>query len=101
MNFNTSLAERKPLPRTAAPAKQLSIGVTTLKRRLAEEGASVKSIKERSRCELALSLLNDRHLTIGDIATHVGFSDATAFRRAFKGWTGTSPHKYRLAIKPV
>jgi AraC-like DNA-binding protein len=99
LNFNTALAERKPLPRTAALANQLSIGVTTLKRRLAEEGASVKSIKERCRCELALSLLNDRHLTIGEIASRVGFSDATAFRRAFKGWTGTSPYKFRHAIK--
>ena len=101
LNFSTALAERRPLPRTAALAKQLSIGVTTLKRRLAEEGTSVKSIKERCRCELALSLLNDRHLTIGDIASRVGFSDATAFRRAFKGWTGTSPYKYRHAIKLV
>ena len=98
--FDTALVERKPLPRTAALAKQLSIGVTTLKRRLAEEGTSVRSIKERCRCELALSLLNDKHLTIGDIASRVGFSDATAFRRAFKGWSGASPHIYRRGIKP-
>jgi AraC-like DNA-binding protein len=101
LNFNTALAERKPLPRTAALAKQLSIGVTTLKRRLAEEGGSVKSIKERCRYELALSLLKDRHLTIGDIASRVGFSDATAFRRAFKSWTGASPYKYRNSIRPA
>lgn len=64
-------------------------------------GRRLGKIHQKSRCELALSLLNDRHLTIGDIATYVGFSDATAFRRAFKGWMGTSPYKYRLAIKPV
>lgn len=101
LNFNTALAERRPLPRTAALARQLSIGTTTLKRRLAEEGASIQSIKKNCRFELALSLLNDRHLTIGDISSRVGFSDATAFRRAFKNWTGSSPYKYRHAIKLV
>lgn len=94
-SFNKALVEHKRLPSTADLAKQLSISTTTLKRRIGEENSSIKSIKERCRFDLAKYLLNDHHLTISDISAQVGFSDATAFRRAFKHWTGFSPSQYR------
>ncbi|HLG89074.1 MAG TPA: AraC family transcriptional regulator ligand-binding domain-containing protein [Alphaproteobacteria bacterium] len=96
--FNTALVQRTPLPTAPELATQFSIGLTTLKRRLAEEGSSLKAIKEQCRHEMALTLLSDERLSFGEIAARVGLSDSTAFCRAFNTWTGKSPSRYRREL---
>ena len=83
-------------PSTAADlARQFSISVATLKRRLAAEGTSVAQLKAKARQTLATRLLADPRLTISEIGRRAQFSDTGAFRRAFLQWTGQSPTRWR------
>lgn len=92
-----ALAHRAALPTTAQIAAQFGISAATLKRRLAEEGTSIQGLKDRCRHELALDLLRDQLLPLGEIALRLGFSDAASFARAFRSWSGRSPSAYRLS----
>jgi AraC-like DNA-binding protein len=49
------------------------------------------------RRDLALQLLADGHLSVADIATRLGFEDASTFYRAFRKWTGSAPGAWRSA----
>jgi AraC-like DNA-binding protein len=68
----------------------------SLERRLNERGVSFKELVSEMRKRLALEYLtSDRH-TLTDIAFLLGYSEVSAFNRAFKRWTGSSPLRYRL-----
>jgi AraC-like DNA-binding protein len=67
----------------------------TLRRRLRSEGQSFASIKEEIRSTLAQSLLRESDLSVADIACEVGFTEPSAFHRAFRKWTGASPAAFR------
>lgn len=93
-----AVAHRAALPTTTQLAGQFGISTATLKRRLTEEGTSMRELKNRCRHEFALDLLRDPGLSSGEIAARLGFSDATTFTRAFKGWAGRSPSAHRRAV---
>ena len=76
-------------------AEQLHLHPQTLRRRLAQEGTSFNEIKTQCRQDTALYYLGKSNLSVEHIAQRTGFSEASAFTRAFKAWTGMSPHKYR------
>jgi AraC-like DNA-binding protein len=76
-------------------AQQLSMSVRTLQRRLAEHGLVYRKLIEEVRRELALHLLKDRSLDLTEIAFSVGYSELSAFDRAFRRWTGISPGEHR------
>ena len=76
-------------------AEQLHLHPQTLRRRLAQEGTSFNEIKAQCRQDTALYYLGKTNLSIEQIAQRTGFSEASAFTRAFKTWTGMSPHRYR------
>jgi AraC-like DNA-binding protein len=76
-------------------AHSLSITSRTLRRKLEEEHSSFQQIKNEVRKDLAIHLLAQRGLPIAAIAEKVGYSEAAAFTRAFKEWTGLTPRKYR------
>lgn len=83
-------------PATASQlARQFSISVATLKRRLADEGTSLVQLKTEARRALATRLLDDPRLTITEVGRRTQFSDTGAFRRAFQQWTGSSPSRWR------
>lgn len=67
----------------------------TLRRRLGREGQGYQSIKDSLRRDVALEYLSRPELTLIDIANRLGFSEASTFHRAFKGWTGHAPGIYR------
>lgn len=91
----TTLMKQEPMPTIAQLAHVFNISSATFRRRLEEEQTSIKLIKEKCRRELATELLRDESRTFEEIATQLGFSDANAFRRAFKGWFGSTPSDYR------
>jgi AraC-like DNA-binding protein len=91
----TKLMKQEPIPTIAQLASLFNISSATFRRRLDEEETSIKQIKEKCRRELAFDWLRDEALTLEEIAAHLGFSDANAFRRAFKSWTGVAPSDYR------
>ena len=80
-----------------AAAAALAVSRRTLTRRLAEERASFRHILDEVRCELARALLQDRSLSIGDIAFFLQYSEPAAFHRSFRRWTGLTPHAFREA----
>jgi AraC-like DNA-binding protein len=70
-------------------------GSRTLRRRLEALGTSFAAELDDTRRELALDYLADARVSVQDTAFSLGFSDVTAFCRAFQRWTGQTPHKFR------
>jgi AraC-like DNA-binding protein len=72
-----------------------SVGLTprSLRRRLAAESVSLTALIDQARCRLACEELR-REGSIKAIAERVGFSEPSAFHRAFKRWTGQTPLEF-------
>ena len=88
----------KPVIRTPATvASALTVSERTLSRRLADEGTSFRTILDDVRCEFACALLQDRSLSVGDVAFFLQYSEPAAFHRAFRRWTGQAPGDFRIA----
>ncbi len=85
----------RELPSLDAVAKRLAVGTRTLRRRLADEGTSFRDLVDATRGELAKSYVRDRRIPLSEIAFMLGFSEASAFHRAFRRWTGTTPASWR------
>lgn len=75
-------------------AEQLHMSGRHLIRLLAEDGLTFKQIRDRELLRLAQSALRDDQRII-DIAMQLGFSDESAFAKAFRRWTGMAPARYR------
>ncbi len=73
----------------------LELSVRTLRRRLQEAGTSFRSISDCIRAEAAQQLLREQRVTVAEASERLGFSDARAFRRAFKRWLGQAPGELR------
>lgn len=84
-------------PTLALLAGMLRLSPATLRRRLEGEGASWGRLKDEVRRDLALQLLAEGALSVGDIAARLGFDDASTFYRAFRKWTGSAPGAWRSA----
>ena len=78
-------------------AGALAMSRRTLTRQLAEEGTSFRAIFDGVRAELARALLQDRGLSIADVAFFLQYSEPAAFHRSFRRWTGQTPQSYRLS----
>lgn len=78
-------------------ARGLHMSPRGLQRRLQQEGTSLKELTASLRAELAQRHLDERQLSIGEIAFFLGFSEPSTFHRAFKRWTGMTPAEYRKA----
>jgi AraC-like DNA-binding protein len=87
-------------PSAPSTARQLRMSVRTLARRLEREGTSFNSILDQLRRELALHYLGSRNMPLAEAASRLRFSHPEAFNRAFKRWTGQTPHAYRRARDP-
>jgi len=81
-------------------AHALGVSRRTLSRRLAEENTSFSRILDAVREDVAKTLLQDRSLSIGDIAFFLQYSEPAAFHRSFRRWTGQTPHAFRESSEP-
>jgi AraC-like DNA-binding protein len=79
----------------ASIARRLGVSPRSLRRRLGDEGHSLSALADEVRRELSLSELLNPDMPIKHIADRVGFSEVSAFHRAFKRWTGVTPARYR------
>lgn len=82
-------------PSKSQVARRLGMSERTLHRRLAEEGESFQSLATQARRDAAESLLRAGTHNLAEVAFLTGFSDQTAFTRAFKRWTGQTPAAFR------
>lgn len=83
-----------------AVARSLALSVTTLRRRLSEEGTSHRELLDEVRRELAETYLADLSIAIGEVAFLLGFAHVTAFYRAFQRWfSGSTPKAFRARLK--
>ncbi len=89
---------RTLLPRGSAAADavaaQLRMSERTLRRRLRAEGTSYQRVLDDVRIELARLYLTQERPAIADVALLLGFSDQSAFTKAFRRWTGRTPARF-------
>lgn len=87
------LPDREPSVASVAAKRHMS--PRSLQRRLREEGTTFAELLEELRRDLALRYLRDPRIGIAEVGFLLGFRDVTAFHRAFRRWTGTTPASYR------
>ncbi len=81
-------------------AGKLGVEERTLRRQLRSEGTSWSAIFEHEQRERACAALSSTLTPIKEIAYRAGFSEPSAFHRAFKRWTGMTPAEYRREHGP-
>ena len=87
----------RPLPSAVEAGRRLGLSVSTLRRRLEEEGTSYQGLKDECRRTAAIRYLAARELSLAEISALLGFEEPSAFFRAFRRWTGTTPARYRAS----
>lgn len=76
-------------------AERLFVTTKTLQRRLEQEQTSFKHLLETCRFELACQYLSQDSFSLQDVAALTGYSDYSAFAKAFRQWSGYSPKDWR------
>jgi AraC-like DNA-binding protein len=76
-------------------ASYLKISTRTLHRRLEERGLVFKELLQKTRQQLAQQYLKEGRLTLSEIALLLGYSEQSAFSRAFKQWLGVTPLRFQ------
>jgi AraC-like DNA-binding protein len=79
-------------------AKQLHMSPRTLQRKLAEANTTYLRLVDDTRKDLALRYIEDPRRSVTDITFSLGFSQPSAFTRAFRRWTALSPSEYRTRM---
>ena len=87
-------------PQISLVARATGLSEAQLKDNLSQRGLSFRSLVDDLRHSLALGYARDPSLGLVDIAYLLGFSEQSAFQRAFKRWTGMTPGHYRRAQLP-
>lgn len=77
-------------------AAQLNISVRQLQRHLQQQGSTYQQRVQQIRLMLADQYLQNPHLGLKEIALLLGYSEQSAFQRAFRHWTGQTPRQWRL-----
>jgi AraC-like DNA-binding protein len=81
-------------PDSEEVSRRLSLSAQQVRRRLREEGTSVGAIKEELLRDAAIAGLS-RGESVERLSAQLDFSEPSAFRRAFKRWTGATPAAYQ------
>ncbi|TNC80404.1 MAG: hypothetical protein C9356_14190 [Oleiphilus sp.] len=95
---NDILAQSFPdFPPIESVAEQLGVSRSSLYRKLHERDTSYQCLINAFKRKQSIIMLKDTMLSVEEVAEHLGFSDASSFRRAFKGWTGQKPSVVRAS----
>ena len=90
-----SLNEGAPISQSA---RRMRMSERTLQRRLGEHETSYREVLAEVRQESAGRHLKEGQKSLNEISTMLGYSDQSAFCRAFRRWTGVAPGVYRGQI---
>lgn len=85
-------------PELAMIANQLGVSSRSLRRHLQSEGARFSSIMQQVMVDLSKKKLADSD-SIQCVAYDMGFSEPSAFSRAFRRWTQQTPKEYRMKMQ--
>jgi AraC-like DNA-binding protein len=86
------------IPSIDQVGSHMGMSARTLTRRLSESGLSFRDLIKKTQQDISKDLLKDPARNMGEIAFHTGFSEQSAFNRAFKRWTGQSPTEFRKTM---
>lgn len=89
---------RGTAPTAEVIARRMGISQRSLLRRLEAEGTTYRDVVDGVRRDLAEGWLRDEGIKLTELAFLLGFSDVSAFYRAFRRWTGTTPGEYRQRL---
>jgi AraC-like DNA-binding protein len=78
-------------------ASELAMSSRTVQRALRLEGTTYQRLVDETQRDLAVSYLKSSGVSASEVAFLLGFSELSAFSRAFKRWTGSAPAKFRMA----
>lgn len=84
-------------PTMEGVAQALGLSPRTMQRRLREENTTFAEVLDEQRHQLAVRFLTDPRMGIAEVGFLLGFSDPSAFHRAFRRWTGQTPGDFRRA----
>ncbi|MGA5068471.1 AraC family transcriptional regulator [Streptomyces exfoliatus] len=84
-----------PVPTPGELAERLSVSPQTLRRQLAAEGTTYQRLRDQVRRDHAIAELTGGRVSIELLSRRLGFSEPSAFHRAFRRWTGETPGAYR------
>lgn len=93
VRLNTRLRQNEKLS-----FRSFRIYIICFERRLREEGTTFQEVLQHTRVDLAQLYRSRREIPIGEISHLLGFSQSTAFHRAFRRWTGVTPHTFRRTL---
>lgn len=79
-------------------AETMQMPLRSFYRRLDQRGLNFKGLLRSIRYPLAKQYLGDKTLSLIEVALRLGYSDQSAFGRAFKNWHGTTPTQYRRFV---
>lgn len=82
-------------PSAAAVARQFACSERTLRERLQREGTNLQRLLADARFERACHLLRSTEMPVSQIAAALCYADTAVFSRAFHGWAGKSPRRWR------
>lgn len=85
------------VPEAAEVAEALGMPAWTFRRRLQAKGLTYSQLLADIRLYLAQTYLKNAHIPIAEVAFLLGYSEVSAFGRAFRRWSGMSPAEYRKA----
>lgn len=86
---------REGRPTLEALAERYHVSARTMQRRLAEQGETFQAVLQRVRYQLAREYLADGRLELTEVAALLGYSEHSAFTRAFRQWAGVGPKRWR------
>lgn len=78
-------------------ASELAMSQRTLQKKLTAEGKDFSSLLKSLRHKMADLYLNEDY-TVEEITCLLGYRDTSAFRKAYKKWSGLTPREYRLSV---
>ncbi|MDH3692692.1 MAG: AraC family transcriptional regulator [Gammaproteobacteria bacterium] len=87
-------------PKMEIIARKLRLSPSMLQRRLNGHNVSYQELVEKIRCTLAKRYVANGQTPLTEVALILGYSELSAFSRAFRRWTGMSPTRYANAMSP-